>query len=607
MTANTTEQLAAVVRSLDAAMDMQEKRESEEFHISQPAAKSIWDDARKAAREALAQYESERAAGEADVYAYRWRKPGDAWQYVNSPNREAFHAVVKDLNECGFEVEKTGWIDMSATAQLKRMFDEAFRDDEASPTPPAIAPAVVGDPQTIATAREFFDRHALPYKAAASLSCFGCGAAWTSWDGCTQHLQLPNVYMCADCARKIASPAQSAAQKKVTCEQPMKFDVLKAAMVDAIYALRAAELSSSKARGDRRAKYRKSRKELEAMLDLVSSCYPDCAMPTSPALPTVGAVVAHRARNCSGLGHTPWVDGAPSNVMLAFHKNRGNSIELAYSAPANARAGDVPAAYLHIVVQDDGFEDQALSFSPDSFPFEGIGGFKSISHEPLYRESTTTVMREALLLARNTFEGYAALHREKGTADGAAKAALNIDLATRMNAALAHPVAAQDSPAPSAALPGTLPVVHINEHDEYACVHCGCHFACDHCGANLPSRGEIVSAQVSDEMVAVESAWKFGTPDVKEGDYNFFIVTVERKGGKRYSFPAAYLNAMVLENPHMDDDQVVTGWYDIKWHSDYDEFFESLLSEGDAVIAWQSLPPPCLASLSPSQDEGVRS
>lgn len=43
---------------------------------------------------------------------------------------------------------------------------------------------------------------------------------------------------------------------------------------------------------------------------------------------------------------------------------------------------------------------------------------------------------ESTTLARNTFEGYAALHREKGTEEGDAKAALNQELAMRMNMGL---------------------------------------------------------------------------------------------------------------------------------------------------------------------------
>lgn len=46
-------------------------------------------------------------------------------------------------------------------------------------------------------------------------------------------------------------------------------------------------------------------------------------------------------------------------------------------------AGEV-VAWLHDVVQDDGAQDQALSFSRDSFPLEGVGGFRSLRASPLY-------------------------------------------------------------------------------------------------------------------------------------------------------------------------------------------------------------------------------
>jgi len=43
-----------------------------------------------------------------------------------------------------------------------------------------------------------------------------------------------------------------------------------------------------------------------------------------------------------------------------------------------------PVAYLHTVVQDDGTADLALSFKSDSFPLEGVGGFRSVRAEPLF-------------------------------------------------------------------------------------------------------------------------------------------------------------------------------------------------------------------------------
>lgn len=46
--------LGAAVKKLLNAMEMQEGREKGEFHIRQPTAKCIWDDAKAVARAALA-------------------------------------------------------------------------------------------------------------------------------------------------------------------------------------------------------------------------------------------------------------------------------------------------------------------------------------------------------------------------------------------------------------------------------------------------------------------------------------------------------------------------------------------------------------------------
>lgn len=44
-----------------------------------------------------------------------------------------------------------------------------------------------------------------------------------------------------------------------------------------------------------------------------------------------------------------------------------------------------PVAWLHQVVCGDGESDQALSFAPDNFPLQDVLGYRSLSHEPLYR------------------------------------------------------------------------------------------------------------------------------------------------------------------------------------------------------------------------------
>lgn len=51
--------------------------------------------------------------------------------------------------------------------------------------------------------------------------------------------------------------------------------------------------------------------------------------------------------------------------------------------PEQAKGGEA-VAWLHDVIQADGETDHALSFSKNSFPLEGIGGFRSICATPLY-------------------------------------------------------------------------------------------------------------------------------------------------------------------------------------------------------------------------------
>lgn len=46
-----------------------------------------------------------------------------------------------------------------------------------------------------------------------------------------------------------------------------------------------------------------------------------------------------------------------------------------------------PVAWLHDVVATDGEPDHALSFAPDNFPLQGVGGFLSIGCQPLYTQA----------------------------------------------------------------------------------------------------------------------------------------------------------------------------------------------------------------------------
>ena len=56
-----------------------------------------------------------------------------------------------------------------------------------------------------------------------------------------------------------------------------------------------------------------------------------------------------------------------------------------------------PVAWMHDVVASDGKPDQALSFSKDSFPLDGLGGFRSVGIHPLY---TQPLMPEQIAYAK---------------------------------------------------------------------------------------------------------------------------------------------------------------------------------------------------------------
>ena len=71
-------------------------------------------------------------------------------------------------------------------------------------------------------------------------------------------------------------------------------------------------------------------------------------------------------------------DGSHHALLRDYIKQQE---ELAASA---SRPAWEAVAWLHDVVQSDGEQDQALSFSPDSFPLKGVGGFESIKSTPLF-------------------------------------------------------------------------------------------------------------------------------------------------------------------------------------------------------------------------------
>lgn len=73
-----------------------------------------------------------------------------------------------------------------------------------------------------------------------------------------------------------------------------------------------------------------------------------------------------------------------ANHLEAYIASRCNGVAMKTPpAAAGASAEDKPVAWMHTVVQDDGHEDSALSFDKDSFPFQGVGGFRSVKVRPL--------------------------------------------------------------------------------------------------------------------------------------------------------------------------------------------------------------------------------
>ncbi len=95
---------------------------------------------------------------------------------------------------------------------------------------------------------------------------------------------------------------------------------------------------------------------------------------------------------------------------------------------------------------------------------------------------------------------------------------------------------------------------------------------------------------------------KAGVPDVKPGDMRSCIVACRsRYDGKVRTYPAVYLNKYPLvwedgpcpecpgdDCPAADTGECpTTGWYDNRFHQDYDNYFEPVSGE---VIAWADIP-----------------
>ncbi len=71
----------------------------------------------------------------------------------------------------------------------------------------------------------------------------------------------------------------------------------------------------------------------------------------------------------------------PALTRWSYH-DLPDKVRALKEAPTAAPAGEA-VAWMHGVCADDGEEDQALSFSPDNFPLEGVAGYRKVWCRPL--------------------------------------------------------------------------------------------------------------------------------------------------------------------------------------------------------------------------------
>lgn len=123
------------------------------------------------------------------------------------------------------------------------------------------------------------------------------------------------------------------------------------------------------------------------------------------------------------------------------------------------------------------------------------------------------------------------------------------------------------------------------------------------------------------------SAWRHPdeVPDVPAGGSAYLWVAVKRNGdGRVYSFPAQYLNAMLLcdewgdgaersgnryQHGPVDEDDgsfPATGWHSAKEHGEYESVYQPLLGDGDELVAWREVPSyPATTPPAPVVPEGM--
>ena len=127
---------------------------------------------------------------------------------------------------------------------------------------------------------------------------------------------------------------------------------------------------------------------------------------------------------------------------------------------------------------------------------------------------------------------------------------------------------------------------------------------------DLPEQVRALKTAPDAATVGEAVAWRHPdeVPEVVPGGNAYFWVAVRRKhDGRVYSFPAQYLNAMLLCNEWSDDTErsgnryhhgptcevegsfPATGWHDAKEHGEYDCVYQPLLGDADELVAWREV------------------
>jgi hypothetical protein len=86
-------------------------------------------------------------------------------------------------------------------------------------------------------------------------------------------------------------------------------------------------------------------------------------------------------------------------------------------------------------------------------------------------------------------------------------------------------------------------------------------------------------------------------PDVREGDYDNFIIEIKRKNGKSYVFEASYLHRYPTYSQDAADDadvyEDITGWFTLENDptGDYDTVWQEVENDTDKITHWRRMPP----------------